>query len=198
MSRLFASLAFLAALVVPLVPGVPPFWVTLLDYVGLYAIVAIGLVVLTGIGGMTSFGQAMFVGFGAYTTAILATRYGFSPWLTLPIAIIITAVAATLIGAITLSLSGHYLPVGTIAWNISFYYIAGNLDFFRRYDGISGIPPLSVFGISLLDSARLYYLILIVVALAMIATRNLLDSRIGRAIRALKTGAVAAEAFGVD
>ncbi|MBV8962178.1 MAG: branched-chain amino acid ABC transporter ATP-binding protein/permease [Hyphomicrobiales bacterium] len=198
MSRLFASLAFLAALVVPLVPGVPPFWVTLLDYVGLYAIVAIGLVVLTGIGGMTSFGQAMFVGFGAYTTAILTTRYGFSPWLTLPIAIIITAVAATLIGAITLSLSGHYLPVGTIAWNISFYYIAGNLDFFRRYDGISGIPPLSVFGISLLDSARLYYLILIVVALAMIATRNLLDSRIGRAIRALKTGAVAAEAFGVD
>jgi branched-chain amino acid transport system permease protein len=177
---------------------VPPFWVTLLDYIGLYAIVAIGLVVLTGIGGMTSFGQAMFVGFGAYATAILTTRYGLSPWLVLPIAIVVTAVAATLIGAITLNLSGHYLPVGTMAWNISFYYVAGNLDFFRRYDGISGIPPLTIFGVSLLDSARLYYLILIVVALAMIATRNLLDSRIGRAIRALKTGAVAAEAFGVD
>ena len=190
--------AFLVALAVPLLPGVPPFWVTLLDYIGLYAIVAIGLVVLTGIGGMTSFGQAMFVGFGAYATAILTTRYGLSPWLSLPIAIVVTAVAATLIGAITLNLSGHYLPVGTMAWNISFYYVAGNLDFFRRYDGISGIPPLTIFGVSLLDSARLYYLILIVVALAMIATRNLLDSRIGRAIRALKTGAVAAEAFGVD
>ncbi|MGC1576114.1 MAG: branched-chain amino acid ABC transporter ATP-binding protein/permease [Beijerinckiaceae bacterium] len=190
--------AFLVALAVPLLPGVPPFWVTLLDYIGLYAIVAIGLVVLTGIGGMTSFGQAMFVGFGAYATAILTTRYGLSPWLSLPIAIVVTAVAATLIGAITLNLSGHYLPVGTMAWNISFYYVAGNLDFFRRYDGISGIPPLTIFGVSLLDSARLYYLILIAVALAMIATRNLLDSRIGRAIRALKTGAVAAEAFGVD
>jgi branched-chain amino acid transport system permease protein len=190
--------AFLVALAVPLLPGVPPFWVTLLDYIGLYAIVAIGLVVLTGIGGMTSFGQAMFVGFGAYATAILTTRYGLSPWLSLPIAIVVTGVAATLIGTITLNLSGHYLPVGTMAWNISFYYVAGNLDFFRRYDGISGIPPLTIFGVSLLDSARLYYLILIVVALAMIATRNLLDSRIGRAIRALKTGAVAAEAFGID
>jgi branched-chain amino acid transport system permease protein len=196
--HLAPAVAFLVALAVPLLPGVPPFWVTLLDYIGLYAIVAIGLVVLTGIGGMTSFGQAMFVGFGAYTTAILTTRYGLSPWLSLSIAIIVTAVAATLIGAITLNLSGHYLPVGTMAWNISFYYVAGNLDFFRRYDGISGIPPLTIFGVSLLDSARLYYLILIVVALAMIATRNLLDSRIGRAIRALKTGAVAAEAFGVD
>ncbi len=196
--HLAPAAAFLVALAVPLLPGVPPFWVTLLDYIGLYAIVAIGLVVLTGIGGMTSFGQAMFVGFGAYATAILTTRYGLSPWLSLPIAIIVTGVAATLIGAITLNLSGHYLPVGTMAWNISFYYVAGNLDFFRRYDGISGIPPLTIFGVSLLDSARLYYLILIVVALAMIATRNLLDSRIGRAIRALKTGAVAAEAFGVD
>ncbi len=196
--QLAPAAAFLVALAVPLLPGVPPFWVTLLDYIGLYAIVAIGLVVLTGIGGMTSFGQAMFVGFGAYATAILTTRFGLSPWLVLPVAIVVTAVAATLIGAITLNLSGHYLPVGTMAWNISFYYVAGNLDFFRRYDGISGIPPLTMFGVSLLDSARLYYLILIVVALAMIATRNLLDSRIGRAIRALKTGAVAAEAFGVD
>jgi branched-chain amino acid transport system permease protein len=198
MARPVALAAFLLALLVPLIPGLPPFWVTLLDYIGLSAIVAIGLVVLTGIGGMTSFGQAMFVGFGAYTTAILTTRYGLSPWVTLPIAILVTAVAAGMIGAITLNLSGHYLPVGTMAWNISFYYIAGNLDFFRRYDGISGIPPLSVFGFSLLDSARLYYLVLCIVALAILATRNLLDSRIGRAVRALKGGDVAAEAFGVD
>ena len=191
-------IALAAALVFPAIPGLPPFWVTLADYIGLYAIVAIGLVVLTGVGGLTSFGQAMFVGFGAYTTAILTTRYGVSPWATLPIAILITAVLAFLIGAITLRLSGHYLPVGTIAWNISFYYITGNLDFFRRYDGISGIPPLSIAGISLIDSAKLYYLILIAVVLSIVATQNLLDSRIGRAIRALRGGAVAAESCGVD
>jgi len=196
--RFLPLLAFAVALLVPLLPGVPPFWVTLLDYIGLYAIVAIGLVVLTGVAGLTSFGQAMFVGFGAYTTAILTTRYGFSPWESLPVAVVITAVSAFMIGAITLRLSGHYLPVGTIAWNISFYYITGNLDFFRRYDGISGIPPLSIGSFSFIDSSRLYYVILIAVALSILATQNLLDSRIGRAIRALRGGAVAAESFGVD
>ncbi len=196
--RLPPLAAFAVALLLPMLPSLPLFWVTLLDYIGLYAIVAIGLVVLTGVGGMTSFGQAMFVGFGAYTTAILTTRYGVSPWLTLPAAALLTSAAAYMIGAITLRLSGHYLPVGTMAWNISFYYITGNLDFFRRYDGISGIPPLSIGDFSFIDSARLYYLILIVVALVILATQNLLDSRIGRAIRALRGGAIAAESFGVD
>ncbi len=197
-ARLLPLMAFAAALVFPQIPGLPPFWVTLADYAGLSAIVAIGLVVLTGVGGLTSFGQAMFVGFGAYTTAILTTRYAVSPWLTLAAAIAVTAPAAFAIGAITLRLSGHYLPVGTMAWNISFYYITGNLDFFRRYDGISGIPPLAIGNFSFIDSARLYYLILVIVALAMLATGNLLDSRIGRAIRALRGGTIAAESFGVD
>ena len=61
----------------------PQFWVTLGNYIGLYSIVALGLVLLTGVAGQTSFGQAAFVGLGAYTTAYLTTRYGTSPWLTL-------------------------------------------------------------------------------------------------------------------
>ena len=62
-------------------PALPPFWITLANYIGIASIVAIGLVVLTGVAGMTSFGQASFIGFGAYTTAILTTQYGISPWL---------------------------------------------------------------------------------------------------------------------
>ncbi|MES2879135.1 MAG: metal-dependent hydrolase, partial [Pseudomonadota bacterium] len=57
----------------------PEFSITLLNYIGLYAIVAVGLVLLTGVGGLTSFGQAAFVGLGAYTTAFLTTTYGMSP-----------------------------------------------------------------------------------------------------------------------
>jgi len=71
----------------PILPrpvAVPEYWITLLNYIGLYSIVAIGLVLLTGIGGMTSFGQAAFVGVGAYATAFLTTRYGVSPWLVIP------------------------------------------------------------------------------------------------------------------
>src|SRR5689334_24578309 len=107
----------------PFVPGVPPFWIVLLDNIGLAALVAMGLVLLTGVGGMTSFGQAAFVGFGAYTTGALTVHYGISPWLTLPASLAVTMIAAALIGAVTVRLSGHYLPLGTIAWGIAFFYL---------------------------------------------------------------------------
>ena len=99
---------------------------------------------LTGVGGLTSFGQAAFCGFGAYTTAVLSTAYGVSPWLTLPLSLLVSGGAAVLLGLVTVRLSGHYLPLGTIAWAVSFYYVFGNLDLLGRNDGISGIPPLHV------------------------------------------------------
>ena len=90
----------------------------LLSYVGLYALVALGLVPLTGIGGLVSFGQAAFVGIGAYVTAYLTTRHGTSPWLTLPVCLAVAAAIALFIGLITLRLSSHYLAVATIAWGL--------------------------------------------------------------------------------
>ncbi len=193
-----APLIIAACALLPWLPGLPPYWVTLADYIGVSAIVAIGLVVLTGIGAMTSFGQASFVGFGAYATAILSTRYGLSPWLGLPAALAISGLAALPIGAITLRLSGHYLALATIAWSVALYYTFANLDFFGRNDGISGIPPLSVAGQKFLDSRWSFTVIWLAVALAVVATRNLLDSRTGRAIRALRGGALAASSFGVN
>jgi branched-chain amino acid transport system permease protein len=140
----------------------------------------------------------MFVGFGAYTTAILTTRYGWNAAATLPVAILISGALAWGIGAITLRLKGHYLPVATIAWNISFFYLAGSLDFFRRFDGISGIPPISLFGFDFSDGFRFYFLSLAILVVAYVLSRNLLDSRVGRSIRSLRGGALAAESFGVD
>jgi ABC-type branched-subunit amino acid transport system permease subunit len=107
LSRAFAVIAIAA---LPLIPGIPEFWITLAGYIGLASLVSIGLVLLTGVGGMTSFGQAAFVGFGAYTTAVLTTKFGFSPWLTLPFSLLATGLLAFLIGSITVKLSGHYLP----------------------------------------------------------------------------------------
>src|SRR3546814_9375938 len=98
---------------------------------------------------MTSFGQAAFVGIGAYTTAVLTTDAGWSPWVTLFIGLLITFVVAYILGAITLRLSGHYLPLGTIAWSLSLYYLFGNLGFLGQYDGIAGIAPIDIFGFSL-------------------------------------------------
>jgi branched-chain amino acid transport system permease protein len=188
-----ATLALLAIL-----PGVPPFWITLLNNIGLASLVAIGLVLLTGVGGMTSFGQAAFCGFGAYTTAILTTTYGLSPWLSLPFALLVTAAAAVLLGLITVRLSGHYLPLGTLAWGISLYFLFGKIDMLGRHDGVSGIPPLAIGPWSLIDPKATYWVIWTAVLLAGIGASNLLSSRIGRAIRALRRGGVAAESFGVD
>ncbi|HUY02169.1 MAG TPA: branched-chain amino acid ABC transporter ATP-binding protein/permease [Rhodocyclaceae bacterium] len=190
---------------VPLI--LPAFYVTLMNYIGLYAIVALGLVLLTGVGGLISFGQAAFVGLGAYTTAYLTTATGLpgwlapfagSPWLALLVGLVITALVALILGALTLRLSGHYLPLGTIAWGISIYFLFGNLDFIGGFTGISGIPVLSIFGHELGDGRQFYYLIWLMLLAMLWAARNLLDSRSGRAIRALKGGGLMAEAMGVD
>jgi branched-chain amino acid transport system permease protein len=177
---------------------VPEFWITLANYIGLYSLVALGLVLLTGIAGMTSFGQAAFVALGAYASAVSTTMYGASPWVGLLAGIALVVVAATALGAITMRLSGHYLPLGTIAWGLSLFYLFGNLDVLRKFDGITGIPPIQVFGVQLESGRNLYLLIWFVVALGVLALLNLLDSRTGRAIRALKGGVVMAESFGVN
>ncbi|MGN6086065.1 branched-chain amino acid ABC transporter ATP-binding protein/permease [Trinickia sp.] len=193
--------AFLVVLfVLPVLPHplhVPEYWITLLNYIGLYSIVALGLVLLTGVGGMTSFGQAAFVGVGAYATAYLTTQYGISPWIALFVGIALTAIVALVIGAVTMRLSGHFLPLGTIAWGLSLYYLFGNLDALGKYDGINGIPALSVFGASLQTGRSIYYLIWLVVLASVVSIQNLLNSRPGRAIRALRGAGVMAEAMGV-
>jgi branched-chain amino acid transport system ATP-binding protein/branched-chain amino acid transport system permease protein len=197
MSRRNLTLAaVLLLMIAPLV--LPEFYVTLLNYTGLASIVALGLVLLTGVAGQMSFGQAAFVGIGAYTTAVLTTRYDMSPWLGLPAAIALTAVIALFLGFITLRLSGHYLPLGTIAWGIAIYFLLGNLEWLGKYSGIAEIPPLTLFGVRFGDGRTFYYLIWAVTLLALLAARNLLDSRSGRAIRALKARTIMAESFGVD
>jgi branched-chain amino acid transport system permease protein len=201
MQSTFFWLFLVVLFALPVLPQplhVPEYWVTLLNYIGLYAIVAIGLVLLTGIGGMTSFGQAAFVGVGAYTTAFLTTQYGVSPWLALIVGVVLTALIALMLGAVTMRLSGHFLPLGTIAWGLALFYLFGNLDILGKYDGINGIPVLNVFGINLESGRHIYYLIWVVVVGAVVSVQNLLNSRPGRAIRALRGGGSMAEAMGVN
>src|SRR5882757_5364995 len=196
--RLPILLFALAMATIPLIPGMPPFWIVLLDNIGLSALVAMGLVLLTGVGGLTSFGQAAFCGFGAYTTAVLTTAYGVSPWLTLPLSLLVSGFAAVLLGLVTVRLSGHYLPLGTIAWGLGLFYLFSKLEFLGRNDGISGIPPLSIGSFKMIDPGTIYFAIWTAVIVSALVTMNLLDSRTGRAIRALRRGHVAAEAFGVQ
>jgi branched-chain amino acid transport system permease protein len=145
---------------------VPDFWITQSIYIGLYAIVALGLVLLTGVAGLTSFGQAAFVGVGAYTAAYLATKLGVSPWLTLLVGVALAVAAALLLGAITLRMSGHYLPLATIAWGLALNYTMANMEWLGKYDGILGIPPLKLFGWSLGTGRGLHPLVWVIALLA--------------------------------
>lgn len=190
-----AFLVLLAAL--PLLP-VPEFWITQANYIGLYTLVAFGLVLLTGVAGLTSFGQAAFVGLGAYTAAYLTLAHGVSPWITVWVGLAVTFVAALILGWVTLRMSGHYLPLATIAWGLSLYYLLGNIDALGKYDGLLGVPAIEFFGITLNTGRSFHVLLWILVILAAVAVTNLLDSRTGRALRAVKGGTTMAEAMGVD
>ncbi|HEX9719146.1 MAG TPA: branched-chain amino acid ABC transporter ATP-binding protein/permease [Ramlibacter sp.] len=191
-------------------PWLPEFTITLLCYIGLYSMVAAGLVMLTGVGGMTSFGQAAFVGVGAYATAWVTTSPAFAaavggliapiwlPWLGLLLGLVVAAAVAWGLGAITLKLSGHYLPLCTIAWGLSIYFLFGNLEVLGGQTGTGGLPPLMVGSLSLAAPRALGPVIWATLLLALWALHNLLDSREGRAIRALKGGRLMAESMGVD
>jgi len=188
----------------------PEFTITLLCYIGLYAMVAAGLVMLTGVGGMTSFGQAAFVGVGAYATAWVCTSPALAaalggrldpvwlPWLGLLLGVLLAAAVAWILGAVTLKLSGHYLPLATIAWGLGIYFLFGNLEVLGGHTGTGGLPPIVVGGVSLAASRVMGVAIWATLLLMLWALHNLLDSREGRAIRALKGGRLMAESMGVD
>ena len=177
---------------------VPEFWITLANYVGLYSLVALGLVLLTGVTGMTSFGQAAFVGLGAYASAYLSTTWGISPWLGLLAGIVITVITAYALGWITLGLSGHFLPLCTIAWGISLFYLFGNMDYLGKFDGITAIPPINFLGIDLASGRDNFVLIWFFVVWCTVALHHLLNSRTGRVFKALKGGVLMAESCGVE
>jgi branched-chain amino acid transport system permease protein len=189
-----ACVAVLAVL--PALVG--PYGVTLLNYIGMSALAALGLVLLTGVGGLTSFGQAAFVGIGAYATAWLTTAAGGSPWLGLVLGLVLAGSVALVLGGATLRLSGHLLPLSTIAWGLAFYFLFGNLDVLGRHSGISAIPPVRLGGFSFQTAIASYYLVWAMAGAAFLLATNLLGSRQGRAIRALRGGIAMAESLGID
>ncbi len=196
MTRVLSLAALALALAAPWLFGA--YAVTLMDYIGVYALVAIGLTLLTGVAGVVSFGQAAFVGVSAYATAWLTTTGGFSPWLGLAFGLALTCGVAALIGAVTLRLKGHLLSLSTLAWGLAIFFLFGNIDGLGNFTGIADIPPIFIGPLSLARNDRLYYLILAAVVAAILLTSNLLNSRIGRAIRALRGGALLVESVGAD
>ncbi|CAD5256747.1 Branched-chain amino acid transport system permease protein [Bosea sp. 62] len=175
-----------------------PFSITLLNYVGIYSLVAVGLVLLTGIVGIISFGQAAFIGIAAYATAWVSAINGQSPWLGLVLAIVLTCTVAAVLGLVTLRLQGHFLSLSTIAWGLSIGFLFGNIDGLGGFNGLSNIPPISVGSYALSEGWQIYYLIWAFVVVVLILLHNLLNSRLGRAMRTMRGGKTLVESLGVS
>ncbi len=172
---------------------------TIFILVGQFTIITVGLSLLMGYAGQISLGQATFYGIGAYTMAILSARFELSPWLSLLAGVILAAAVAYLVGLLIFRLHGHYLAMATLGMNvILFLILTQEVEWTGGPSGFRGVPDLSLGSFTFSSDLHYYYLMwfftLIVIALSL----NIVNSRVGRAMRALHTSEVAAEAVGID
>ncbi|HZG91148.1 MAG TPA: branched-chain amino acid ABC transporter ATP-binding protein/permease [Pseudonocardia sp.] len=182
-----------------LLPLLVPIWVTgTMVYATVYAIAAIGLSLLMGLAGQVSLGHASFFAVGAYTQGILVTRTEVPGPVAALIAVALAMLAALLVGLPLLRLRGHYLALATLGLGIIVTVVAIETPFLGATSGIFGIPKPEFGGRRYDSPAEYLWLLAPVVVLAIVAARNVVDSRVGRALGAVNDSEVAAETLGVD
>lgn len=166
--------------------------------VALNAIVCVGLNLLIGYAGQISLGHAGFYALGGYGSAILAARYGWPVWLSMPAAVAAVGVLAWAVGRPTLRLKGHYLAMATLGLGVIISIVLTNEDRFTGGPDGMAVPPLQLFGF-VVQGERLWYPIVGAgLWLTVFFALNFIDSPIGRALRALHGSEVAAGTVGVD
>ena len=209
---------FMLLLTAPLWVGATlgPYWVRILDFCLLYAVLALGLNIVVGYAGLLDLGYIAFYAVGAYLFALLASPHfdlHWSPWLILPLGAMAAGLAGALLGAPTLRLRGDYLAIVTLGFGEIVRLFMNNLDrpinITNGPQGISGIDPMAIGGLSFggslqlgslsLGSAQLYfYLLLALVFVVVVICRRLENSRIGRAWVAIREDEIAASAMGIN
>ncbi|MBO3751452.1 branched-chain amino acid ABC transporter permease [Streptosporangiaceae bacterium NEAU-GS5] len=163
---------------------------------GLTAIVTVGLSMLMGYAGQVSLGQAAFYGIGAYTAGLLAL-HGWPPLIGLVAAPLAAALAALVLGVPLLRLRGHHLAFATLAMQLILLSIADNQAWMGGSIGLQGIPQLSLGSLEFDTDMSYAYVTWIALAGVVLTARNVIQSRPGRALRALATSEVAAESAGI-
>jgi branched-chain amino acid transport system permease protein len=203
MSALHRLHGFLALVVaVALLPVLFPdnYFVTVVGVtIGFNVMLAVALNLFIGFAGQISLGHAAFFGMGAYASAILTTRYGWSPWPAMGVGLVIVYVVALLISRPILKLKGHYLAMATLGFGIIVNIIMVEaVDWTGGPDGMSGIPGLELFGWAVDSDLRWYAVMAVVMLATVLLSLNIIDSRAGRALRAVHGSEVAAQTLGVD
>ncbi len=168
------------------------------NMIGFAIIAAVGLNLLTGFTGQISLGHAAFVGVGAYASAILVTRLGFSFWLSIPFAGLVAAFAGMIISIPSLRVKGLYLCIATLAAQFIFEFIFIHWESMTK--GITGIniPSPSIGGLEFITEKEFYWITLFFVVLSVGYARNLVRSRMGRAFVAIRDRDLSAEIIGIN
>jgi branched-chain amino acid transport system permease protein len=172
------------------------FYISFATRILIYAMAAASLNLVLGHGGMVSFGHAAFFGAGAYIVGILTFEGITSLWITWPIAIAAAALAALIIGAISLRTRGVYFIMITLAFAQMMYYVFVSLKAYGGDDGLS-LPSRSTgLGVSLSNDLAWYYLVLVLLGIVLYLLHRLLGSRFGRVIEAIRENETRASALG--
>lgn len=179
-----------------LVPN--PYYLNVVNIIGLNTLIVVGLNLLIGFAGQISLGHAAFFGLGAYLSGILTVSYGVSPWAAMLLASVITGAIAFLLGIPTLKLHGHYLVMATLGFNIIINIITIQWDQMTGGpSGFPGIPNLKIGSLVFDSDQKMYYLIWFFTFVGLCLALNLVQSRVGRGLRALHGSEVAARSLGV-
>jgi ABC-type branched-chain amino acid transport system, permease component len=163
-----------------------------------YMLLALGLNIIVGYCGLCDLGYAAKFAIGAYTTGILMKSFGWNFWLTLPASILVSAVAAVIIGAPILKLRSDYLAIVTLGFAEIVRITARNLDITGSASGLNAIPRPFLFGVRLTKINQWYYVFLILVVLFIIISYRIRHSRFGRALSYISEDEDAAQAMGVN
>lgn len=175
------------------------FYITQATFAGIYAIVAIGLGLLMGYAGQISLGQAAFYGIGAYTTSVLTATLGWSPWLSLPLAIILPALLAFIMGYTMSRLSGYYLGMATLALGIIVHTLLVEWrSVTQGATGLYGIPEIRLFNFTFAQGISYYYFVWFFVMVVLVLSLNIVHSRVGRALRSIHDSEIASSSMGVN
>lgn len=191
------ALAVVLALIPPNINN--NYILTLLIFVAQFTILTVGLSLLMGYAGQISLGQATFFGLGAYATGILTTRFGISPWLALLAGVLLSAGFAYLVGMLIFQLRGHYLAMATLGINVIFFLaLTQEVEWTGGPSGFRGVPDLTLGSFVLSSDAHYFYVFWFFTLLVIALSLNLVNSQVGRTLRALHASEIASESVGID
>jgi branched-chain amino acid transport system permease protein len=191
------ALSIVMAAVPPVLQS--PYLLVIFIFIGLNTLLSLGLSLTIGYAGQLSLAHAAFYGLGAYATGIATTKLGLSPWLGLVIAVLVAAAASYVLGRLVLPLGGDYLAMATLAFQLVVYIVFVEAsDVTGGQAGLTGVPPLEIGSFAFDSEFRYFYIVWAAVGVALLLSLNLVDSRPGRALQALRDSPLGAEASGID